>query len=640
MAGRIDLCWKGRDITIERSTRGRLIFGQFRAYETETGIDIPELNATNCGQYLLGVERSVFERAGFIRLTDLPVTQDDALRRRLNNLVTTGDESGAGDKLGKQLKDLKNKCRFNRTGLLPQAETQRDQLEGQLYEWKLLDEQSRKLAERQAELEARIDALVNHQDALNYEKSRDDARHLADALAEQQNAKSAFDGISETCDGLPTPEEARLSAQQARSLQQQRSDLLLEEQMLPAAPAVPETPALYQGMSPEQAVEAAKQAAKQHSALTDGIRRPGFLLWILGTVFAVAGGVMAVLSLPYWYAVLGVGAAVLILSLILTLVRVNKNKRLRREADALLARWGADPRQWIRDAELYRALWQQHEEDLASYAALRGDLDRRKADLDAKIQQFAAGETLEDAWNRWNQILGHWEAYGDARRDLMKADALVATVQALSKPVQKPARPDELTYTAEETEALLSSARFELRQTQIKLGQNQGRSEALGQKEVLEAQLKAVNRRIRRLEETYAALELAQDALHAATTELQRRFAPRISKRAQNLFEKLTGGRYQRLTLGEDLGLQVSAEEEDTLRPSLWRSDGTADQLYLALRLAVSEELTPEAPLVLDDALVRFDEIRLAAAMDILKEAGETKQVILFTCQDRERNYL
>jgi uncharacterized protein YhaN len=64
------------------------------------------------------------------------------------------------------------------------------------------------------------------------------------------------------------------------------------------------------------------------------------------------------------------------------------------------------------------------------------------------------------------------------------------------------------------------------------------------------------------------------------------------------------------------------------------------DQLYLALRLAVSEELTPAAPLVLDDALVRFDEARLSQAMDILKEAGENKQVILFTCQGRERKFL
>ena len=60
----------------------------------------------------------------------------------------------------------------------------------------------------------------------------------------------------------------------------------------------------------------------------------------------------------------------------------------------------------------------------------------------------------------------------------------------------------------------------------------------------------------------------------------------------------------------------------------------------MALRLAVAEELTPDAPLVLDDALVRFDDVRLAAALRILREEAEQKQVIVFTCQGREQSIL
>ena len=86
--------------------------------------------------------------------------------------------------------------------------------------------------------------------------------------------------------------------------------------------------------------------------------------------------------------------------------------------------------------------------------------------------------------------------------------------------------------------------------------------------------------------------------------------------------------------------MSLSAREEDTLRTAQWRSDGTVDQLYLALRLAVAEELTKDAPLVLDDAFVRFDDTRLKAAMEVLRETAETKQVILFTCQSREKNAL
>ena len=70
----------------------------------------------------------------------------------------------------------------------------------------------------------------------------------------------------------------------------------------------------------------------------------------------------------------------------------------------------------------------------------------------------------------------------------------------------------------------------------------------------------------------------------------------------------------------------------------LRRSDGTIDQLYLALRLAVAEELTPDSPLILDDALVRFDDTRMQAALAILEELAKNRQVILFTCQQREGN--
>ena len=62
--------------------------------------------------------------------------------------------------------------------------------------------------------------------------------------------------------------------------------------------------------------------------------------------------------------------------------------------------------------------------------------------------------------------------------------------------------------------------------------------------------------------------------------------------------------------------------------------------MYLALRLAVAGELAPEAPMILDDALVRFDDTRLKAALQILQEVAEEKQVILFSCQMREKELL
>ncbi len=208
------------------------------------------------------------------------------------------------------------------------------------------------------------------------------------------------------------------------------------------------------------------------------------------------------------------------------------------------------------------------------------------------------------------------------------------------RPVEKPSEPDSLIQTPEQTAQLLTECALEQQRLQNRLGQYQGRMEILGDRQRLLDREQALNGRIAQLEDTDVALTIAQEALKQARLELQRRFAPRITKRAQQLLGRLTQGRYQSLTMDETFTLQTGAEGEDTLRQILWRSDGTMDQLYLALRLAVAQELTPQAPLVLDDALVRFDDTRLASAMAVLKELGQEQQVLCFTCQDREKKAL
>ena len=63
-------------------------------------------------------------------------------------------------------------------------------------------------------------------------------------------------------------------------------------------------------------------------------------------------------------------------------------------------------------------------------------------------------------------------------------------------------------------------------------------------------------------------------------------------------------------------------------------SDGTRDQLYLALRLATIEQQLERAeplPLIVDDLLINFDDRRAAAGFKALAEIAETTQVIFFT---------
>ncbi len=640
MAGRIDLNWNGRNITIERRTRGRLLLGEFSAYETDTGLEVPELNAENCGAKLLGVERSVFTRAGFLKLTDLPVTQDDALRRRLNNLVTTGDESGAGDKLQQALKDLKNKCRYNRSGLLPQAEAQRDLLEKQLNELNELTEQTELLRREQAALEEQISDLENHRQALDYAAALEDEKKVQQALSIQEDAQKEADNLFGRCGALPSLEACEQAIGEGQKLQQRWYSMQDSAQDLPPLPTEPETISHYESI--DDVVVAAKDDFTAYRKLEKKKKLRQIMVWlvVIGDMLACAAGVAVWRFLSYknllFYGILG-GCIGLSFMLALILNAVIK-KRQKAAMDLIALRHpNLPPEQWLADATRYAEERNRFQLKYTETKALRHNWDENHKLLQEEISRFTQGAPLAEVLDRWRQNREDRTALDQAERNLATAQEHVNTLKSIARTAAAPQRPDELNYTESETEELLASARFNLRQLQLKIGQYQGRCEALGQEMVLRSQLKAIQRRIGQLEDIHAALELAQRALSAATAELQRRFAPRISKRAQELFQALTGGRYDRLTLSEDLSLNTCTQEEDTLRTAQWRSDGTADQLYLALRLAVAEELTPEAPLVLDDALVRFDETRLAAAMDILAQTGEHKQVILFTCQKREK---
>ena len=643
MSGRIDLEWNGRDITIERSTKGRSIFGQFRAYETETGLDVPELTAANCGEMLLGVEKSVFQRAGFLKLTDLPVTQDQALWRRLNALVTTGDESGASDALAQKLKDLKNQCRSNRAnGLIPQTLAQKEALEQKLNQLAQLREQSQQIRQRQQSLGEHIEKLENHQAALEYTAARDYAREADAAKLHLEALGAKVQSLEQSCKALPTEQELQQNLRQLQQLRQQQEAVQMDIQMQPAAPAQPEAPAPFRGCTPDQAVCRAKEDAAAYRACAQSQRKPPIWPLIAGSILAVAGLVLMLLQLELPALILFIlGAAGLTAGTTVQNLQKQKNRDAQFQAQRLLDRYHPiPPEQWEDAANDFVRVQLAYDDALAGYRQALNALKAQMQEVNTRLSALTGDASWLQREQEWKDALEQHRALADALREYRQAQTLLRSLGADRPLPQPPKVPDDLTFTQPETARLLADAKFEQHQLQLKLGNCQGQMDSLGMEDAMRQQLSVVTERLAKLEQTFAALELAQQTLAAASAELQRRFAPRISQRAQSILGELTHGRYDRLTLDQNLSLQIGAQNEDTLHASLWRSDGTVDQLYLALRLAVAEELTPQAPLILDDALVRFDDARLAAAMDILKEQAQSKQILLFTCQAREKHLL
>ena len=638
MSGRMALQWNGRDITIERHTKGRTVFGEFKAYETATGLPVPELTAQNCGQQLLGGENNVFLRAGFLRLADLPVTQDEALRKRLNALVTSGDESDSGDLLAQKLKELKNRCRFHNSGLLPQAESHREELRGKLDQLRMYEIQMEKIKTRQQELKAHEQKLLNHKAALAYAQAEIVVRKAEQAKLQQQMAQQQVTQLQAACRKLPEPEQLNYRLSQVRTLSEQWEALQMEAQLQPVMPGEPDGVTAFRGLTPQQAKDRAQEDVRQYEQLRNGRKKFSPVLLICGGLGLAAGIALMVFQQLLPGAVLLVLGAIALAAGMLQHGAVKNYDQNRKTQMELLCQryYPLDSTQWLEEAERYAQRQRQYRTALEGYESVTSQLENRMRTLKEQTETLTGGKSLRQYEQQLQEAVGLQTALADAVRELRRAEEVVKTLELTCKPVPVPEGEDTMTYSPEETNRLLSDVAAEQKHLHLQLGQCQGQAASLGQPEVLEQQCKEAESRIQKLERMEEALQLAQQTQVKASAELQRRFAPRISHRAQELFGRLTSGRYERITLGEDFSLQACAQGENTLRGSLWRSDGTVDQLYLALRLAVAEELTPEAPLVLDDALVRFDDERLATALDILKQEAREKQVILFTCQSRE----
>ena len=474
MSGRINLVWKGRKITIERQTKGRIPLGQFAAFETETGLPVPELTATNCGQMLLGVERSVFLRAGFIRLNDLPVTQDEALRARLNALVTTGDESGDGERLEKALKDLKNRCRYNKTGLLPQAENEAAALKATLRELEELQSQTERLQIRQKEVTHWVKQLENHKAHLHYQAAQADEEKVARARQLRHDAVARLDEADKVCSTLPSMEETERCCRRAIQLQEQQRDLAMEGQMLPPIPDAPKLPECYRDGNPTAVAEA---DINRYNAL-QAKKKIGFV-WLFFAIAFFLAAAAGVLLNNQW--ILIGAAAMAVIGLIVRIVIGVQIRKIRREQEALCGRHGGmPPENWAEEAREAERQLQEYAANCQAAEAARQGYAKREAALQAEITAFAADRSLSDCVNAWQEAVEAWNTYGDARREAIRADGYWQTLRSMAKTAEAPTEPDHLTYTEGETARLLSDANGELSQIQSRLNQQQGRMEALG----------------------------------------------------------------------------------------------------------------------------------------------------------------
>jgi uncharacterized protein YhaN len=137
--------------------------------------------------------------------------------------------------------------------------------------------------------------------------------------------------------------------------------------------------------------------------------------------------------------------------------------------------------------------------------------------------------------------------------------------------------------------------------------------------------------------ETYLLKRAQAVTLRWAIERHRRERQDPLLARAGTLFRRLTLGRYSDLRIDHDAAVPRLLGVADGGRSAIdvdAMSDGTADQLFLALRLAAAEQSVASGvrlPFLADDLFINFDDDRAKAGFEVLAELATSTQVLFFT---------
>lgn len=266
--------------------------------------------------------------------------------------------------------------------------------------------------------------------------------------------------------------------------------------------------------------------------------------------------------------------------------------------------------------------------------ALREWQERRK-------QSIAEAEAMSRLWDELQSILGENsldDVAAEAERLRADANGRAAKVGASALAQAKSDTPSP---------GLLESLRNEARDAQDALNVERGQLAEL-QKNLpsvadAEDDLDEAERAMERVRQLSKTLDKTIEFLEAAQEKVHRDIAPILRKTVIERLPEVTGGRYADCKI-DPANLKVEvAGSSDRWRDAALLSHGTAEQVYLLLRLALARHLTADSgeacPLILDDAVGASDGERKLAVLDTLLAISESTQVILFTHEDDVRDW-
>ncbi len=182
----------------------------------------------------------------------------------------------------------------------------------------------------------------------------------------------------------------------------------------------------------------------------------------------------------------------------------------------------------------------------------------------------------------------------------------------------------------QQTLAGLAEEKGRLREEQNRLMDDAGLSD-------IDGAIEALHERQRHMLRQRDRLALASAVVGEAAQRWRERHQPEVLATASRHLHSITGGRYERITAEQRNGrwtLMAKSADDPYPRPLAHPlSHATRDQIHLALRMALAEEMEGDEamPLLLDEVFVRWDSERLQQSLALMEQLSEQRQLVVFT---------
>ena len=682
MSGEMELMHQGMDITISRSSLGSSPMKKFTAVYTGTAEPVSGLDGQNAGEILTGASAGVFDRTAFIRQAGIKVDQNSDLEKKIAALVSSGGETRSFSEANGDLGSWMRSYRYNKTGSIPKLEEQKKALQEK---YTSLEQKTQSLSDlRQNAIRAAEQKEKLSQELELHKKieKRNRLRNLKDAANREKKADEEIAALTSiiSVDGhIPTKEE--ISQIRAKCSTMDSLNVLFVKSLeaeKAAKVAMEDAEKEFQGNiflekygSEEAAASKASHIAGYTKPEPEAIPEPpkpkSYLPHMAAfIVLAIAGALLGVAGLSgtsvlnSYYAVC---FAFAVLCIIFAGIFLNKSAREKAIAAAYVPPVATDPME-----EYYEIFGTDDLEKLKSMAneflTLRDKFQKSSATYAAARQSFIdAGNSVKAAENlvmsAASSVIPNASDPYSVLQDLVdvenKLELLTkARFEKLTSQNIKETLSENISddidvsendflpvpmYSYEVTLKNYENICAEYNELAEKYNIAYGELKALGDPVVILSDLSRIEEELKVQNDTYDSLNMAYTALNEANVELQTRFSPVISKKAGEYMSVLTGGRYSDIVFDKAFNAMAKSSEETISRSILSLSEGTADQIYLALRLAMSTLILDgddPAPIILDDAIVNFDSNRMRHALRLLRKMSAQRQIILFTCHDRE----